>query len=158
MTFVCAKELISFFFYQQHLHLFFSSVRRCNMVRAHTATNMIRNEGICKASRAEILRKARAVCTQCCNSDSTCNEFRRFSVSQRKGRRAFALLLIFARPGLIFSADIFHPDWVMRRIQVVAVQPLLCSVTEAHIDVSTTFKVSDLCHCMPAFSSSLNSC
>lgn len=61
---------------------------------------------------------------------------------QRKCFPAFALLLIFSRPEFIFSADIFHPDWVMQWIQVIIVQPLLCSVSVAHIYVAVTFKVS----------------
>lgn len=59
---------------------------------------------------------------------------------QRKCFPAFALLLIFSRPEFII--DIFHPDWVMQWIQVIIVQPLLCSVSVAHIDVAVTFKVS----------------
>lgn len=63
-------------------------------------------------------------------------------VEESKSCRAFALLLIFARPELMFSADIFHPDWMTQWIQVIAVQPLLCSVTVAQTDVAMTFKVS----------------
>lgn len=62
MTLIFAKELKSFL-YQRGLHLFSfrEKITTCCVhtdANVRTATDMIRNEGICKASRAEILREA----------------------------------------------------------------------------------------------------
>lgn len=67
MTLISAKELISFLHQQQlHLFSFCEKITKCCVhtdANVRTATDMIRNEGICKSSRAEILREA---CAECC--------------------------------------------------------------------------------------------